>query len=46
MTSEFQALGSRRFQRGFDRVNLHRPTEGDAAVPVPPEEEADPDPDA
>jgi hypothetical protein len=22
----FQALGSRRCQRGFDRVNLHRPT--------------------
>ena len=22
----FQALGSRRVQRGFDRVNLHRPT--------------------
>jgi hypothetical protein len=24
----FQALSSRRFQREFDRVNLHRPTEG------------------
>jgi hypothetical protein len=23
----FQALGSRRFHRGFDGVNLHRPTE-------------------
>jgi hypothetical protein len=23
----FQVLGSRRFQRGSDRVNLHRPTQ-------------------
>ena len=23
---QFQALSSRRFQRGFDRVNLHHPT--------------------
>jgi hypothetical protein len=23
---QFQALSSRRFQRGFDGVNLHRPT--------------------
>jgi hypothetical protein len=23
---QFQALSSRRFQRGFDRVSLHRPT--------------------
>jgi len=23
---QLQALGSRRFQRGFERVNLHRPT--------------------
>ena len=27
---QFQALSSRRFQRGFDRVNLHRPTSMDA----------------
>jgi len=26
LISRFQALSSRRFQRGFDRVNLHRPT--------------------
>jgi len=25
---KFQALSARRFQRGFNRVNLHRPTEG------------------
>jgi hypothetical protein len=24
---QFHALNSRRFQHGFDRVNLHRPTE-------------------
>jgi len=24
---QFQTLSSRRFQRGFDRVNLHRPTQ-------------------
>ena len=28
----FQALSSRRFQRGFDRVNLHRPTTGMAGL--------------
>jgi len=29
----FQALSVRRFQRRFDRVNPHRPTEGDRKVP-------------
>jgi len=24
---QFQVLGSRRFQHGFDRVNVHRPTD-------------------
>ena len=27
ITFQSQALNPRRFQRGFDRVNLHRPTE-------------------
>jgi ribosomal protein L34 len=30
---QFAALSSRRFQSGFDRVNLHRPTR--AADPMP-----------
>jgi len=31
---KFQALSSWRFQRGFDRVNLHRPTTAPAALPA------------
>ena len=29
---QFQAFSSRRFQRGFDRVNLNHPTEGRGSV--------------
>jgi hypothetical protein len=32
ITIWFQALSSKRFQLGFDRVNLHRPTAAAAAV--------------
>ena len=31
---QFQALGSGRFQCGFDRVNLHRPTRRFISVPM------------
>ena len=34
ITLEFQALGSRRFQHGFDRFNLHCPTLTAAASPA------------
>jgi hypothetical protein len=32
----FQALSARRFQRGFDRVNLHRPTSPELSIRNPP----------